>query len=85
MCGCSSDDETTIRFLIHFANCNTQRKILFDKIPTVDANILTENEDSIVNPLLFEKSDSENSISKAMPNASLKFTLLTDRFNNPLF
>ena len=66
MCSCSSGDETTIRFLLHCANFNTQRKILFEKIPTLDGNILIENEDSIVNTLLFGKPDSERSFSKPM-------------------
>ena len=45
MCSCSNDTETTIHFFLHFANFATQIKILFDKITTIDANILTENKD----------------------------------------
>ena len=52
---------------------------------TIDANILTENEDSIVNTLLFEKPNSENSFNKAVLNASMEFILSMERFNNPLF
>ena len=53
MSSCSSGIETTIHFLLHCANFNTQRQTPFDKTYTIDANILTENEDSIVNALLF--------------------------------
>ena len=73
MCSCSSGVETTIHFFLHRANFNTQRQTLFDKITTIDANILTENESSIVNTLLFEKPNSENSFNKAMLNASIEF------------
>ena len=55
-----------------FVNFNIQRQVLFDKIATIDANILTENEDSIVNTLLFGKPNSENSFNKAMLNKSNK-------------
>ena len=44
MCSCSIGIETTIHFLPHCANFNIQRETLFDKIATIDVNILTENE-----------------------------------------
>ena len=56
-----------------------------DKITTINANILTENEDSIVNTLLFGKPKSETSLNKAMLNASIEYILSTEGFNNPLF
>ena len=62
-----------------------QRQTLFDKIATIDASILTENEDSIVTTLLFGKPNYENSFKKAMPNASIEYMLSNERFNNPLF
>ena len=53
MCSCSSGIETRIHFNLYCANFNTQRQTLFGKIDTIDANILTKNEDSIVStPLL---------------------------------
>ena len=47
--------------------------------------MMTENEDRIVNTLLFGKPNSENSLNKAMLNASIEFILSTERFSNPLF
>ena len=55
MCSCSNDTETTIHFLLNFTYFTTQIKILFDKIITIDANILAENKGSIINTLLFGK------------------------------
>ena len=72
---CSSGIETMIHFFLHCANLNTQRQTLFNKIATTDANFVTENEDSIVNTLLFGKLNSGNSFNKAMLNASIKFIL----------
>ena len=80
-----SGNETTIHFFLHCANFNTQRQTLFNKISTIDANILTENEDSIVKPLLFGKLNSENSFNTTMLNVSVEFILSNERFNNPLF
>ena len=85
MCSCGSGTETAKHFLLHYPNFHLQRKTLFDKIVTIDSNILTENEESIVNTLLFGKLNSENSFNKAILNASIEFILSTKRFNNPLF
>ena len=85
MCSCSSGIETTIHFFLHCANFNIQRQSLFDKIATIDANILTENEDSIVNTFLLGKPNNENSFNKAMLTTSIEYILSTKRFNNPLF
>ena len=55
MCSFSSGIETTIHFFLHCANFDTQRQTFLDKIATINANISTEKEDSIVNTLLFGK------------------------------
>ena len=90
MWSCSSGIETTIQFFLHCSNFNAlwQKpsliQTLFDKIATIDANILTENKDSITNTLLFGKPNIENSFNKAMLNASIEVILSAERFNNPL-
>ena len=85
MCTCRNGIETTIHFFLHCANFNTQRQTLFDKIATIDSNILTENDSNIVNVLLFGKQNCQNSFNKAILNATIEFILSTARFNNSLF
>ena len=85
MSSCSSYIETAIHFFLYSRNFNTQGQTLFDKIATIDANILSENEDS-VNTLLFGKPNSESSFNKAMLNAQLNLfyklrTLIIHYFN----
>lgn len=85
MSSCSSYIETAIHFFLYCRNFNTQGQTLFDKIATIDANILSENEDS-VNTLLFGKPNSESSFNKAMLNAQLNLfyklrTLIIHYFN----
>ena len=65
-------------FFLHCANFDTQKQTLFDKIATTDANILTENENSIINTLFFGKPNSENSFNKAMLNVSVEFILSSE-------
>ena len=81
----SSGIETTIHFFLHYSNFNIQRHTLFDKIATIHANILTENEYSFVNTLLFGKPNSKNSFNKTMLKASIEYISSAERFNNPLF
>jgi len=85
MCNCGSGIETTVHFLLHCPNYNTQRQTLFDKIATIDDNILKENEDIFVNVLLFGKPNIEDCINKKVLNATIEFILSTERFENPLF
>ena len=85
ICSCSSGIETTIHFFLYCANFNIQRQTLFDKITTIDSNIFPENEDGIVNTLLFGKRNCENSFNKTMLNASIEYILSNERFYNSLF
>ena len=71
MCSCGSGTETTKHSLLHCPNFHLQRQTLFDKIATIDPNILTENEESIVKIIV-------------ILNASIEFILSRERFNNPL-
>ena len=84
MCSCSSVIQTAIDFFLHCTNFSSQRQTLFDKIAAIDASILTENEDNVVNTLLFGKPNSQNTFNKAMPKGSIKFIVSVERFNNPL-
>ena len=82
MCRCTSGIETTMHFFLHSANFNIQRQTLFYKVATIDAKILTENEYSIVNNLLFERPSNENSFNKAMLNASTELKDLIIHYSN---
>ena len=85
MCSCNSDTETTAHFLLQCRNYNTERQTLFDKIATIDANILKENENNLINILLFGKPNSDDCFNKQVLNASIEFILSTRRFDIPLF
>ena len=81
MCSCCGI-ETTIHFFLHCASFNTPRQTLFDKIATIDANNLTENEDNIVKLILSYLENEIVKIPSIKLNASIEFILLTARFNN---
>ena len=74
-----------MNMFLHGANFHTQRQTLFCKIATIDANILTENEGSIVNTLLFGKPNSKKLFNKTMLNSSIEFILSIEKLNSSLF
>ena len=77
----SSFVQTTIHFFF-IAQIVIPKDTLSEKIATIDVNLLTENEDNIVNILLFVKLNSKNFLNKLMLNGSIEFILSTERFNN---
>ena len=74
-----------VNIFLHCANFYTQRQTLFCKIATIDANILTENEGSIVNTLLFGKSNCKDFFNKPMLNSSIEFIVSIEKLNSSLF
>ena len=60
MCNCGNVVQSAIHYFLHCANFNLQIQTLFDNIRNVDEIILIENENSIVNTLLFGKQHSED-------------------------
>ena len=82
---CRNCIETTNHFFLHCEKFSTHRQTLFDKINSIDPNILTDTNDNIVKTLLYGNPSSENAYNKEILNASIEYIQLTERFNNPLF
>ena len=85
LCSCGNDIESTVHFFFHCPNFTTQRQTLLNKLKSINASILTENENSVVKTLLFRRPDSRYSTNKEIINATISFILTTERFNCPLF
>ena len=81
---CGNDIESTVHFFLHYQNFTTQRQTLLNKLESINASIMTENENSVVTTLLFGTSDFRYSTNKEIINAAISFILTTERFNCPL-
>ena len=57
LCSCRIDIELTVHFFLHYLNLTTQRQTLLNKLKSINANILAENENSFVRTLLFGRPD----------------------------
>ena len=85
LCSCGNDIESTVHFFLHCPNFTTQRQTLLNKLKSINASIMTENENSVVRTLLFGRPDFNYSTNKEIINATISFILTTERFNCPLF
>ena len=85
LCSCGNDIESTVHFFLHCPNFTTQRQTLLNKLKSINASIMTENENSVVRTLLFGRPDFSYSTNKEIINVTISFILTTERFNCPLF
>ena len=85
LCSCGNDIESTVHFFLHCPNFTTQRQTLLNKLKSINASIMAENENSVVRTLLFGRPDFNYSTNKEIINATISFILTTERFNCPLF
>ena len=85
LCSCGNDIESTVHFFLHCPNFTTQRQTLLNKLKSINASIMTENENSVVRTLLFGRLDFNYSTNKEIIKANISFVLTTERFSCPLF
>ena len=85
LCSCGNDIESAVHFFLHCPNFTTQRQTLLNKLKSINASIMTENENSVVRTPLFGRPDFNYSTNKEIINATISFILTTERFSCPLF
>ena len=85
LCSCGNDIESTVHFFLHCPNFTTQRQTLLNKLKSINASIMTENENSVVRMLLFGRPDFSYSTNKEIITVTISFILTTEQFNGPLF
>ena len=85
LCSCGNDIESTVHFFLHCPNFTTHRQTLLNKLKSINASIVTENENSVGRTLLFGRPDFSYSTNKEIINIYISFILTTERFNCPLF
>ena len=74
---CRNDIESTVHFFLHCPNFATQRQTLLNKLKSINASIMTENENSVVRTLLFGRPGFNYSTNKEIINATISLTLTT--------
>ena len=85
LCSCGNYLESTVYFFLHGPNFTTQSQTHLNKLKSINASIMAENENSVVRTLLFGRPDFNYSTNKEIINATISFTLTTEWFYCPLF
>ena len=85
LCSCGDEIESIVHFFLHCLNFTTQRQTFLNKLKSINASVLAENENSVVRMLLFGRPDFTYSTNKEIIDATISFILTTERFNCPLF
>ena len=78
LCSCGNDTESTVHFFLHCPNFTTERQTLLNKLKSINASIMAENENSVVRTLLFGRPDFSYSTNKEIINATISFILTTE-------
>ena len=82
---CCGTVETTIHYLFHCPNFSNERLTLFNKLQSIDENILSKG-DSNISKLLLSGDDSFNDVKyTSVLTASVEYILSTKRFDVPLY
>ena len=82
---CCGTVETTIHYLLHCPNFSNERVTLFNKLQSIDENILSKD-DSNISKVLHFGDDSFNDVKNtSVLTASIEYILSTKRFDVPLY
>ena len=77
--------ETTVHYLLHCPNFSNERLTLFDKLQSIDANILSKGNSNISKLLLYGDHSFNNEKNTSILTASIDYIILTKRFDAPFF
>ena len=78
LCSWGNEIESIVDFFLHCPNFRTQRQTLLNKLKSINASIMAENENSVVRTLLFGRPDFNYSTNKEIINATISFALTTE-------
>ena len=77
--------ETTIHYLLLCPNFSNERLTLFNKLQSIDENILSEDDSNISEVLLFGDNSFNDAKNTSVLTASIEYIISTKRLNAPLY
>ena len=84
LCSCGQGVESTKHFFLHCIFFANSRAALLQKISEIEKSILNENDDSIIESLLFGKPNFEFFKNKSIIESAIEYILSTERFDRAL-
>ena len=74
-----------MHFFFHFTNFLITRQTLFQKIRSIDDNILSQIETQLTQTLLYDNQNYHSSINRLIIISTIEYLILTERFKYLLF
>ena len=84
ICNCGTV-ETTIHYLLLCPNFSNERLTLFNKLQSIDENILSKDDSNISKVLLFGDNSFNDAKNTSVLSASVEYIISTKRFDAPLY
>ena len=84
ICNCGTV-ETTVHYLLHCPNFSNERLIFFNKLRSIDANILSNDDSNISKVLLYGNHSFNDEKNTSILTASVEYIISTKRFDAHLF
>ena len=81
ICNCGTV-EATVHYLLNCLNFSNERLIFFNKLQSIDANILSKDDSTFKSASLWQFNDEKNT---SILTASIEYIISTKRFDAPLF
>ena len=85
LCPCSIEPETTVHFFLRCHFYNVIRANLMSDLLNIDSSLHTENDEKLLDILLYGNSKFNTITNKNILNCTFKFTKDSHRFDNSLF
>ena len=84
ICNCGTV-ETIIHYLLLCPNFSNERLTLFNKLQSIDENILSKDDSNISKVLLFGDNSFNDGKNNSVLTASIEYIISTKRFDAPLY
>ena len=85
LCTCSLAAETTNHFILHCPYYENERHILLASIRGIKSSILDQNDNNIVKTLLYRLDSLNKTHNTSILNATMKFLISSNRFEEQLY
>ena len=84
ICNCGTV-ETTVHYLLHYPNFSKERLTLFNKLQSIDENILSKDDSNILKGLLCGDHSFNYVKNTSILTALIEYRISTKRFDAPLY
>ena len=85
MCKCGKEPETTLHYLLRCTIHSSHRTELLNDICAINSSISDFPENKLLNTLLYGSEDFNNDANQKILKSTIRYLVVSDHFNCPLF